>query len=87
MDKKELRKRFIDKLNKDDKSYPDTNAGFRKFLKDLGVKPFNYKDGGLVKPRANGHLPMDKKILRTFEKTREKQLLRSGKPKIAKRGY
>lgn len=49
MDKNNLRKRFIDKINEDEKSYPDTNAGFRKFLKDLGVKPFNYRRGGLVR--------------------------------------
>ena len=87
MDKKQLRKRFIEKINKDEKSFPDTTAGFRKFLKDLGVKPFNYKNGGVVKPRPNGYLPMDKKILRAFEQQREKQMLRSGKPKIAKRGF
>jgi hypothetical protein len=56
-----------------------------------GQNPFKdydkKKDGGIVKPRPNGYLPMNKKILRSFEEQREKKMLRSGKPKIAKRGF
>ena len=53
MNRRSLRKRFITKINNDDskgiKTYSDSNAGFRKFLKDLGVEPFNYKNGGIVR--------------------------------------
>lgn len=56
MNKNNLRKRFIEKINRDEskgvKTYNDSNAGFRRFLKDLGVEPFNYRRGSLVvKPK------------------------------------
>jgi len=78
-----------DELSKIIKNFAD-DLKVHEMLKK-GQNPFKdydkKKNGGLVKARPNGHLPMDKKILRTFEKTREKQLLRSGKPKLTKRGY
>jgi len=46
---KKLKKEFIDKILELPDSYPDTNAGFRRFLKDKGEPVFNFRKGGLVK--------------------------------------
>jgi len=45
---KKLRKEFIEEVTKDKPLFPDTNAGFRKFLKRKGEAPFNFRKGGLV---------------------------------------
>ena len=44
-----LKEEFIKIINEDPEAYPDTNAGFRRFLKRKGSPVFNYKDGGEVK--------------------------------------
>jgi len=79
MNRNNLRSRFINKLIRDEskgnQKYKDTNAGFRKFLKDLGVTPFNFKNGGRVKkkkPLKNGYLKVNPKKLKDFERLRKK---------------
>jgi hypothetical protein len=47
--KKLLKEEFIELINADPESFPDTNAGFRRFLKRKGSPVFNYKKGGEVK--------------------------------------
>lgn len=47
--KKLLREEFIELINEDPESFPDTNAGFKRFLKRKGSPVFNYKKGGEVK--------------------------------------
>jgi len=44
-----LKEEFIELINADPESFPDTNAGFRRFLKRKGSPVFNYKKGGEVK--------------------------------------
>ena len=44
-----LKEEFIKIINEDPEAYPDTNAGFRRFLKRKGSPVFNYKKGGEVK--------------------------------------
>ena len=44
-----LKEEFIKIINEDPEAYPDTNAGFRRFLKRKGAPVFNYKKGGRVK--------------------------------------
>jgi hypothetical protein len=46
--KKLLKEEFIELINADPESFPDTNAGFRRFLKRKGSPVFNYKKGGKV---------------------------------------
>jgi hypothetical protein len=46
-----LKEEFIKIINEDPEAYPDTNAGFRKFLKRKGAPVFNYKDGGRIVKR------------------------------------
>jgi len=43
-----LKEEFIELINADPESFPDTNAGFRRFLKRKGSPVFNYKKGGKV---------------------------------------
>jgi len=50
--KKLLKEEFIELINADPESFPDTNAGFRRFLKRKGSPVFNYKKGGKVKEKA-----------------------------------
>ena len=50
--KKLLKEEFIELINADPESFPDTNAGFRRFLKRKGSPVFNYKKGGRVKEKA-----------------------------------
>ena len=47
--KRKLKDQFVKELLKDNAKYSDTNSGFRKFLKRIGEKPFNFKSGGRVK--------------------------------------
>jgi len=47
--KKLLKEEFIELINEDPESFPDTNSGFRRFLKRKGSPVFNYKEGGKVK--------------------------------------
>jgi hypothetical protein len=70
---KDLNKRtekVIDQLNK-------VNESQRKILKELPglLKRLPFEKGGAVaaKPKSNGYLKMDKRILRQYEKTRAKQ--------------
>ena len=51
-----LKEEFIKIINEDPEAYPDTNAGFRRFLKRKGAPVFNYKDGGRVNLRQGGGL-------------------------------
>jgi hypothetical protein len=41
-----LKEEFIELINANPESFPDTNAGFRRFLKRKGSPVFNYKEGG-----------------------------------------
>ena len=43
-----LKEEFIELINANPESFPDTNAGFRRFLKRKGSPVFNYKKGGKV---------------------------------------
>jgi hypothetical protein len=43
-----LKEEFIELINENPESFPDTNAGFRRFLKRKGSPVFNYKKGGKV---------------------------------------
>jgi hypothetical protein len=47
--RKLLKEEFIELINANPELFPDTNAGFRRFLKRKGSPVFNYKDGGEVK--------------------------------------
>ena len=55
-----LKEEFIKIINEDPEAYPDTNAGFRRFLKRKGAPVFNYKDGGEVEEKE------EKDILEKF---------------------
>ena len=55
-----LKEEFIKIINEDPEAYPDTNAGFRRFLKRKGAPVFNYKDGGEVEEKE------EKDILERF---------------------
>jgi hypothetical protein len=55
-----LKEEFIELINADPESFPDTNAGFRRFLKRKGSPVFNYKDGGEVEEKE------EKDILEKF---------------------
>jgi hypothetical protein len=46
-----LKEEFIKIINENPEAYPDTNAGFRRFLKRKGAPVFNYKDGGRIVKR------------------------------------
>jgi len=46
-----LKEEFIKIINENPEAYPDTNAGFRRFLKRKGAPVFNYKDGGEVEKK------------------------------------
>jgi hypothetical protein len=46
-----LKEEFIELINANPELFPDTNAGFRRFLKRKGSPVFNYKDGGKVKEK------------------------------------
>ena len=46
-----LKEEFIELINANPESFPDTNAGFRRFLKRKGSPVFNYKDGGEVEKK------------------------------------
>lgn len=49
--RKLLKEEFIELINANPELFPDTNAGFRRFLKRKGSPVFNYKDGGKVKEK------------------------------------
>jgi hypothetical protein len=68
--KKLLKEEFIELINADPESFPDTNAGFRRFLKRKGSPVFNYKKGGRVKEKAEE--PLSK-----YESYSENELLSS----------
>jgi hypothetical protein len=68
--KKLLKEEFIELINADPESFPDTNAGFRRFLKRKGSPVFNYKKGGKVKEKAEE--PLSK-----YESYSENELLSS----------
>jgi hypothetical protein len=65
-----LKEEFIELINADPESFPDTNAGFRRFLKRKGSPVFNYKKGGRVKEKAEE--PLSK-----YESYSENELLSS----------
>jgi len=46
-----LKEEFIELINANPELFPDTNAGFRRFLKRKGSPVFNYKDGGEVEKK------------------------------------
>jgi hypothetical protein len=54
--RKLLKEEFIELINANPESFPDTNAGFRRFLKRKGSPVFNYKEGGRVNLRQGGGL-------------------------------
>ena len=58
--KKLLKEEFIELINADPESFPDTNAGFRRFLKRKGSPVFNYKDGGRIVKRKKEKKEGDK---------------------------
>jgi hypothetical protein len=60
--KKLLKEEFIELINADPESFPDTNAGFRRFLKRKGSPVFNYKDGGEVKESKQTDAEMEEEI-------------------------
>lgn len=70
---KDLNKRVDETINQLNK----IGESQKKILKELPglLKRLPFEKGGAVaaRPRANGHLPMNKKILRQYEKTRAKQ--------------
>lgn len=72
-DVKALNKKVDDTINRLNK----IGESQKKILKELPglLKRLPFEKGGAVaaRPRANGHLPMNKKILRQYEKTRAKQ--------------
>jgi hypothetical protein len=68
--KKLLKEEFIELINANPESFPDTNAGFRRFLKRKGSPVFNYKKGGKVKEKAEE--PLSK-----YESYSENELLSS----------
>jgi hypothetical protein len=49
--RKLLKEEFIELINANPELFPDTNAGFRRFLKRKGSPVFNYKDGGRIVKR------------------------------------
>jgi hypothetical protein len=51
-----LKEEFIELINANPELFPDTNAGFRRFLKRKGSPVFNYKEGGRVNLRQGGGL-------------------------------
>jgi len=58
--KKLLKEEFIELINEDPESFPDTNSGFRRFLKRKGSPVFNYKDGGRIVKRKKEKKEGDK---------------------------
>ena len=60
--KKLLREEFIELINEDPESFPDTNAGFRRFLKRKGSPVFNYKKGGEVKEPKQSDVEIEEEI-------------------------
>ena len=64
-----LKEEFIKIINEDPEAYPDTNAGFRRFLKRKGAPVFNYKDGGRT-GYSNGTSLYDKE----FDKNEDGQI-------------
>jgi hypothetical protein len=57
--KKLLKEEFIELINADPESFPDTNAGFRRFLKRKGSPVFNYKKGGKVEKEEEEQGPSE----------------------------
>ena len=55
-----LKEEFIELINANPESFPDTNAGFRRFLKRKGSPVFNYKDGGRIIKRKKEKKEGDK---------------------------
>jgi hypothetical protein len=55
-----LKEEFIELINANPELFPDTNAGFRRFLKRKGSPVFNYKDGGRIVKRKKEKKEGDK---------------------------
>jgi hypothetical protein len=72
--KKLLKEEFIELINADPESFPDTNAGFRRFLKRKGSPVFNYKKGGKV---AKEEKSKAEEPLSNYESYSENELLSS----------
>jgi hypothetical protein len=58
--RKLLKEEFIELINANPELFPDTNAGFRRFLKRKGSPVFNYKDGGRIVKRKKEKKEGDK---------------------------
>jgi hypothetical protein len=58
--RKLLKEEFIELINANPELFPDTNAGFRRFLKRKGSPVFNYKDGGRIIKRKKEKKEGDK---------------------------
>ena len=69
--KKLLKEEFIELINADPESFPDTNAGFRRFLKRKGSPVFNYKDGGEVEKKEEQDI--SEKIGTLYKRKKEKK--------------
>ena len=66
-----LKEEFIKIINEDPEAYPDTNAGFRRFLKRKGAPVFNYKDGGEVEEKEEKDIL--EKIGTLYKRKKEKK--------------
>jgi hypothetical protein len=55
-------------------SFPDTNAGFRRFLKRKGAPLFNYKEGGEVKKPKQTDVEIEEEIRENKKELRKKFL-------------
>ena len=66
-----LKEEFIKIINENPEAYPDTNAGFRRFLKRKGAPVFNYKDGGEVEKKEEKDIL--EKIGTLYKRKKEKK--------------
>jgi hypothetical protein len=66
-----LKEEFIELINANPESFPDTNAGFRRFLKRKGSPVFNYKDGGEVEKKEEQDI--SEKIGTLYKRKKEKK--------------
>jgi hypothetical protein len=70
-----LKEEFIELINANPELFPDTNAGFRRFLKRKGSPVFNYKDGGrIVKRKKEGNKLEPEDPLSKYESYSEEEL-------------
>jgi hypothetical protein len=73
--RKLLKEEFIELINANPELFPDTNAGFRRFLKRKGSPVFNYKDGGRIgKRKKEGNKLGPEDPLSKYESYSEEEL-------------